>query len=332
LADDKSIKDGAGDLFTMAFEDIGSVFFPKHVIYNPDGTPLTYDTGAISAGTQRITIATDDIIHSKLSNIANSGAAANNAYGSGFITANTQRITIANDDSIHIKLAQIANTSGNIANISGAISNLQAIIANNTNTTFASGIIASNTPRITIATDDGVNIKLGTIANLQANISNTTIVAHDDVDSQNPTKIGAKATISLSTAIATVSGNDRTNLYAGVDGVIITRPHTNLEDIVTGTANNSDGTSTQVIANQGAGIKTYLTTIVLTNTHASTSGYVEIKDGTTSKLTIPIPASGGAVLNLPVPIGGSANTAWNFDPSAAIANVHCSLIGFKSRI
>ena len=155
-------------------------------------------------------------------------------------------------------------------------------------------------------------------------------VAHDGADSGNPHKMGAKATTSLS-GLTLVANADRTDLFAGVDGVQVVRPHCNLEDIVSGNASNTDGTSTQCIAAQSSGIKTYLTSIILTN--MSTTGiYVEIKDGTTVKVTIPLPASSGAIFNPPVPIPGTAATAWNFDPSASATTVYCSMVGFKSKV
>jgi hypothetical protein len=154
--------------------------------------------------------------------------------------------------------------------------------------------------------------------------------AHDSADAGNPHKIGAKAETALS-GVTLVADGDRTDLYAGIDGVLITRPHCNLEDIVTGNASNTDGSSTQCIAAQAAGIKTYLTSVILTNT-SSSNIYCEIKDGTTAKVTIPVPANGGAVFNPPVPLPGTAATAWNFDPSSAATTVYCSMIGFKSKV
>ncbi len=156
------------------------------------------------------------------------------------------------------------------------------------------------------------------------------LVAHDAADSGDPLKIGAKATASLSAATM-VAAADRTNLFAGLDGVLINRPHTNLEDIVTGNATNTDGTSTSCIASSGAGIKTYLTSVVLCNTSA-TAITVDIKDGSTTKVSLPLPAGSGCVFNPPVPIPGTAATAWSFDPSAAATTVTCSMIGFKSKV
>ena len=155
-------------------------------------------------------------------------------------------------------------------------------------------------------------------------------VADGAADSGNPLKIGAKAETALS-GITLIDDGDRANLHCGVDGVLFVRPYTGLEDIVTGNASNTDGTSTSLIAISGSGVRTYITTLVLTNTSASNI-YVEIKDDTTVKMTLPLPANGGVVVNLPVPLRGSAATAWNFDPSAAATTVYASAVGFKSKV
>jgi hypothetical protein len=195
--------------------------------------------------------------------------------------------------------------------------------------------------------DVGV-MSLGVANTADANISGTTLdytpfstdltgavrtignADHDAADAGKPVKIGAKAETSLS-GLTLVADGDRTDLFAGIDGVLITRPHCNLEDIVTGNASNTDGSSTSCIASSGAGVKTYLTSVILTNT-SSSNIYVEIKDGATAKLTIPVPANGGAIFTPQVPIPGTAATAWNFDASAATTTVYCSMVGFKSKV
>lgn len=155
-------------------------------------------------------------------------------------------------------------------------------------------------------------------------------VAHDSVDSGNPQKQGGRAVAGVS-GITLVAAADRTDSLHGIDGVQYVRPHCGLEDIVTGNATNTDGTSTQCIAAQAAGVKTYLTSIVLCNTSA-TAITVDIKDGTTVKVSLPLPAGSGCVFNPPVPIPGTAATAWNFDGSAAATTVTCSMVGFKSKV
>lgn len=98
---------------------------------------------------------------------------------------------------------------------------------------------------------------------------------------------------------------------------------------VSGNASNTDGTSTSLIAAQGAGVATIITDVTITNTSASNI-YVELKDGTTAKWTFPVPANGGVTHNFHTPLRGTANTAWNFDPSAAATTVFCSASGFKA--
>ena len=158
-------------------------------------------------------------------------------------------------------------------------------------------------------------------------------VAHDAVDSGNGHKQAAKATTALS-GLTLVSSGDRTDLFAGVDGVQIVRPHANLEDLVSGLLANTDGASTSVIAAQGAGVKTYITSVIIANSSA-TAVTVDLRDGAAGsvKATFPVPANtSGVVCNLPVPLGFSANTAVCMDGSAAASTVTCTLIGFKSKV
>ena len=156
-------------------------------------------------------------------------------------------------------------------------------------------------------------------------------IAHDAADSGNPVKLGAKAKSALS-GLTLVAADDRTDLFADLDGAIITRPHCPLGDIVVGNASNTDGASTEVIAAAGAGIKQYLTSVTLTNTSA-TMTYVEIKSGTTVRWRFPVPATGGVThtFNPPLP-PNAANEAWNMDAAAATTTLYGSFIGFKSKV
>lgn len=157
-------------------------------------------------------------------------------------------------------------------------------------------------------------------------------IAHDSADSGSPVKLGAKAIAGLSGATL-VAAADRTNLYAGLDGAQIVRTHCGLEDIVSGNANNTDGTSTSVIGTAGAGVKQYLTKVILTNTHASSDIYVELKSGSTVKATVPVPHSGGCAISFDPPLPpNAADEAWSFDPSAATTTIYCSMIAFKSKV
>lgn len=156
-------------------------------------------------------------------------------------------------------------------------------------------------------------------------------VAHDSADAGEPVKFGAKAKAALS-GVTLVAADDRTDVFADLDGALITRPHCPLGDIVVGNASNTDGTSTEVIAAGGAGIKQYLTSVTLANTSA-TMIYVEIKSATTVRWRFPVPATGGVThtFNPPLP-PNAANEAWNMDASSATTTLYGSFMGFKSKV
>jgi hypothetical protein len=159
--------------------------------------------------------------------------------------------------------------------------------------------------------------------------------AHDEADTAGaPYKIGARATTSVSGATAVATG-DLTHLYAGIDGVLVVRPHANLEDRVTATpVGITDGSSTSVIASQGASTRFCLTTLVVSNSSA-TNVTVDIRDGTAGAVLMTVPAAanmGGAVVTLPVPVCTSAATALAADPSAAASTVTVSAFGFKTKL
>lgn len=158
-------------------------------------------------------------------------------------------------------------------------------------------------------------------------------VAHDGADSGNPIKLGLKATSSLS-ALTMVATADRTDAFGGLDGVQITRPHSNLEDRVSGVVGVTDGSSTSLVAAQGSGIRYCATTFVVSN--SSTSNVtVDIRDGTAGAVLMTIPAAanmGGAVISLQTPICTTANTAMATDPSSAASTVTTTAVGFKTKL
>lgn len=168
-------------------------------------------------------------------------------------------------------------------------------------------------------------------------VTTTGGAAHGSAASGNPHRAGFLSTSSLS-ARTPVATDSVTDVMAGVDGVQIVRPHTNLEDIVSGNASDATGASFQLIATGGVAIKQYLTSITCTNT-STTGVYVELKSGTTVKYTLPVPAAAASDVNgvtkdfqVPLP-PNAANEAWNVDASAATSTaIICSAIGFKSKV
>jgi hypothetical protein len=143
--------------------------------------------------------------------------------------------------------------------------------------------------------------------------------------------LGSKAIAGLSTATL-ASAADRADNFTGLDGAPIVRTHCGLEDIVSGTASNTDGTSTQVIAAGGSGIKQYLTRVSLSNTHATTSVMIALKSGTTARYRVNVPPGGREFAFDPPLPPNAANEAWNFDPDSAVTTIECSMVGFKSKV
>ncbi len=231
-------------------------------------------------------------------------------------------------------VTSVGITSGVPTSGTGTVSTLDAVMAlvGEVQASPTSNTLLERTKAITTAIT-AATITAGTQASPSTSylsVVGAGDVAHDSVDSGNPIKVGGKAIAGQSTATL-VSAADRSHFFSGLDGVQLMRPHCGLEDIVSGQATNTDGSATQCIAAQAAGIKTYLTSIILANTSA-TAITVDIKDGSTVKVSLPLPAGSGCIFNPPVPLPGTAATAWNFDGSAAATTVTCSMIGFKSKV
>lgn len=197
----------------------------------------------------------------------------------------------------------------------------------------ASGAAVSGNP-VLVAGSDGTNARTvkvtadGTvIADVEGN------VAHDTADSGNPVKIGAKAENSLA-GITLVADGDRTDTYADLDGVLVTKPLTTYADIIVTRVSNTDGASTAFAAfGAVANTRNFISTITVYNS-STTNGYVDLRDGTAGTIiyTIPLPALGGATINFPVPLRQpTANTALAFDVSAAITTIFISAVGFQSK-
>lgn len=282
----------------------------------------TVTGGGIETGALRVTIANNS---TGVVSVDDNGGSIT---VDGTVTANLSATDNAVLDAIEADTTTIAGDTTSIdgkitACNTGAVTISSALPAG----TNAIGKLAANSG-VDIGDVDVTSITGVTMSN--AGMQITGDEAHDAVDAGNPIKIGAKAETDM-TGITAVADGDRTDVYAGSDGILLVRQDAPLGNVVSGNASNTDGASTACIAAQGANIKTYLTDFTLTNTSA-TDIYVEIKDGTTAKWTVPVPAGGGITHSFRTPLAGTANTAWNFDASAATTTLYCSMSGFKSKI
>jgi hypothetical protein len=98
---------------------------------------------------------------------------------------------------------------------------------------------------------------------------------------------------------------------------------------VLGGGSKTDTTDQSIMAASGsASVFNYLCWVAVYNA-SSTNTYVNVKDGSTVRLVLPLPAYGGAVFNLPYPIKGTGNTAWNLAAGASVTTAYLYGGGYK---
>jgi hypothetical protein len=160
------------------------------------------------------------------------------------------------------------------------------------------------------------------------NTGTTGSVAHDGVDAGNPVKVGGQARTSDRTAVASA---DRADFITDVQGKLIVLPNSIPDLMVSGRINLTNTTSTAVIAAGAAGVRNYVTTLVITNHSTTVNTKVSILDGATALATFSCFANGGGVaLTLPVPLRGTAATAINAQCVTTGADVEVVCIGYRS--
>lgn len=205
-----------------------------------------------------------------------------------------------------------------------------------TSTTIDTALPAGTNEIGKLAANSGVIIGEVEIASAQTLSTLTgSSVAHDGVDTGKPHKIGARASTSIS-GKTMVANNDRTDLFAGVDGVLITRQHSNLEDVVQERKTNTNGASTAMtseLAAPGSGIRLWITGVCIANS-STTDITVDLQDGASGTVlwTLSAPGGGGCNCQFNPPLRLSANTALAFDGSAAVNTLTVSANGFKSKV
>lgn len=270
-------------------------------------------------------------------------------------------VTITGDALTALQLIDnaISGAGFNITQFAGAAvpigAGLEATALRVTIATDSTGVISIDDNGGAITVDGAVTVTNATAANLKAEVTVaaaqtlatvTTVgtvttcstltgggIAHDSADSGNPHKIGAKATASVLGATP-VAAADRTDLFAGLDGVLFVRPYGSDEDSISDRATNTDGTSTAFTGAMAATAsqRIYVTDIALCNSSAS-NVTVDIRDGAAGSVlwTLSVPAGGGNNFHFIKPLRFTANTAVAFDPSAAASTITCSVNGYKSK-
>jgi len=181
-----------------------------------------------------------------------------------------------------------------------------------------------------------VDIVSGTITTVSTVTALTTLtgggVAHDGADAGNPIKTGARATTADITAVAAA---DRTDTLSDTIGYGLVRPYALHENLTQGATAAITGTaSTEVIAAGAAGVRNYITSLTVINSHATVSTVVEIRDGAATVIHrgYALAAGGGYVVTFPTPLRGTAATAINAFAITTGSNVYVSGSGYRAAV
>jgi hypothetical protein len=153
-------------------------------------------------------------------------------------------------------------------------------------------------------------------------------VAHDSAAANNPVLNGGKA---INAEPAAVANADVAMILTDLVGKTIILPYANPENFISGTTGAiTDTTRTVLIASQGGSLRSYLTQITVTNSHATVGTFIKIEDNvTTIYQAYAAPLGGGFSITLPVPLKGTAATAWNVSCVTTGANVIANASGYK---
>ena len=158
-------------------------------------------------------------------------------------------------------------------------------------------------------------------------------VAHDAAAAGNPVAIGAKAVNALPAAVA---ANDAAALITDLVSRLITLPYANPENTIVGHSGKvEDTTATNVIAaDSGAGLKWYVTSIMVTNSDATVGTLVTVQDdeGTPNVLWqgYAAAAGGGWAITFPVPVPTAADAHIHVVCGTTSAEVYCSVAAYKA--
>lgn len=327
--DGSAVTQPVSGTFWQATQPVSVASIPSHEVTNA-GTFAVQVSSAIPAGTNNI--GDVDVLSVPSDPF---GANADAASATGSISAKLRFIAstgIPITGTVTVGSHAVTNAGTFVVQVDGtALTRLTDIETNTATLAVVGNGAAATAQRVTLANDStGV---LGTVSTVTT-VSTLTGggIAHDSADSGNPHKVGTKAAATLSTATL-VSADDRANAVSDLDGALVVREHNTLGDVVSGVAAITDGSSTSVIASSGAGVKTYITDVVIANSSA-TNVTVDLRDGTggSVKATFPVPANGGVVHSFKTPLAFSAATAVAADPSAAASTVTVTISGFKSKV
>jgi hypothetical protein len=336
MADNVAITAGSGT--NIATDDVSGTHFQRMKLVDGtlDSTTAIASGGGVESAALRVTIASDSTgvvsVDDNGASLTVDGTVTANA-GTGFVSVQTEDAASAGGETGTMILGVRNDSATSKTSADGDFSAIATDSAGRVGIADLGGSVTVD-GFSTVGGAAYVRLTDGTntvSVNANGGLEVTGGVAHDAVDAGNPLKLGAVAENSI-VGTADVADGDRTNLYADLDGVLLTKNFCTYADIIVTRVTDTGGTSTAFAAfGAVASQRNYITTITVYNS-STTNGFLDLRDGTagTVMYTIPLPALGGATINFPVPFRQTtANTALAYDVSAAITTVYISAVGFK---
>lgn len=135
----------------------------------------------------------------------------------------------------------------------------------------------------------------------------------------------------INAEITARSNGNLGGLVTDLVGKLIMMPYANKENFLSGVATSTGSSAASVISAQGAGVKIYITRVVLANTGSTTSLVTLQNDpaGTPSTLAYLInPAGGGGQFTFDPPLVSAANKAVGWTPGSASTTQYITIDGY----
>jgi len=243
-------------------------------------------------------------------------------------------MTEANSSTIATNTTGLNNTvgtTGSAAPSKGLLiqgsdgTNARNILTNSVGVVYTRATIDQTTPGNTNAvyvSNTSVPVSQATASSLNATVVPGTATGSAVPSVSYPTGFQAR-----SSDITATTSTYNTIGITDLVGKQIVQPYAINQLFVKGSNSATTTSSTSLITAAGAGVSNYITSISVMNTGATTT-VVNIQDGSTTMYQVGAPAGGGAVVTLPVPIKGTANTAVNFATLNASTTVYVSVAGY----
>lgn len=255
------------DVLTLPNVTIGT--FPDNEPFNLAqiaGTTTATGNGTVSAGVQRVAIASDNTAFTvnigtfpdnEPINIAQMNGVAV-TMGNGVSGTGVQRVTLASDSTGQVAVASIAAGDNNIGNVD--VVTLPSVTI---------GTFPDNEPFNLAQVAGGTAISGG----ITGSVAIGGNVAHDSADStSNPVKIGGKA-VAHGTNPTAVTAADRTDWYFNRHGIPFTIGGHPNAITVSAQIQDADGAQTNAaIVTVGAGAKVVVTRLTASCDNATTNG------------------------------------------------------------